>query len=131
MYQGKNPTAHTSQKLILNAMNLLLTEKEFKDISVSELSCHSGVSRQTFYSLFGKKENDLTDVLYTLIYQSMASCRQSFVNLDDTTREYAAQFIAAGLSGLTQKYVLEHEKPDQDELARLSYKIMSGNIYQT
>ena len=131
MYQGKNPTAHTSQKLILDAMNLLLTEKEFKDISVSELSCRSGVSRQTFYSLFGKKENDLTDVLYTLIYQSMASCRQSFVNLDDTTREYAAQFMAAGLSRLTQKYVLEHEKPDQDELARLSYKIMSGNIYQT
>lgn len=178
MYQGNNPTAHTSQKLILDAMNTLLTEKEFKDISVSELCCRSGVSRQTFYSLFGKKENvllyqlelinttkpehedtsvlnlieicerfakyissnysqmtmliknDLTKILYTQIYQSMTSCQQSFVDLDDTTREYAAQFIAAGLSRLTQKYVLEHKKPDLDELARLSYKIMSGNIYQ-
>lgn len=178
MYQGNNPTAHTSQKLILNAMNTLLTEKDFKDISVSELCCRSGVSRQTFYSLFGKKENvllyqldlinntkpeheddsvlnlieicqrfakyissnysqltmliknDLTEVLYTLIYQSMSSCRQSFADLDDTTREYAAQFMAAGLSRLTKKYILEHENPDQDELVRLSYKIMSGNIYQ-
>ena len=178
MYQGNNPTAHTSQKLILDAMNTLLTEKEFKDISVSELCCRSGVSRQTFYSLFGKKENillyqldlinntkpddeddsvlslieicerfseyissnyseltmliknELTEVLYTLIYQSTTSCRQSFADLDDTTREYAAQFVAAGLSRLTQKYILEHKEPDQDELARLSYKIMSGNIYQ-
>lgn len=178
MYQGNNPTAHTSQKLLLDAMNTLLTEKEFKDISVSELCCRSGVSRQTFYSLFGKKENillyqldlinntkpdpeddsvlslndtcerfgkyvstnyeqlsmliknELVGVLYTQIYQSMTSCRQSFADLDDTTREYAAQFIAAGLSRLTQKYILEHEEPDQNELARLSYKIMSGNIYQ-
>ena len=177
MYQGNNPTAQTSQKLLLDAMNTLLTEKEFKDISVSELCCRSGVSRQTFYSLFGKKENillyqldlinntkpdseddsvlslidicerfgkyvssnyeqltmliknELVEVLYTQMYQSMASCRQSFADLDDTTREYAAQFIAAGLSHLTQKYILEHKEPDQDELARLSYKIMSGNIY--
>lgn len=178
MYQGNNPTAQTSQKLLLDAMNTLLTEKEFKDISVSELCYRSDVSRQTFYSLFGKKENillyqldlinntkpdpkddsvlnlndtcerfakyvssnyeqlsmliknELVEVLYTQIYQSMTSCRQSFADLDDTTREYAAQFIAAGLSRLTQKYILEHKEPDQNELARLSYKIMSGNIYQ-
>jgi len=49
MYQGKNPTALTSQKLLLDALNELLAEKEFKDISVSELCSRSGVSRQTFY----------------------------------------------------------------------------------
>lgn len=178
MYQGKNPTAHTSQKLLLDAMNELLAEKEFKDISISELCCRSGVSRQTFYSLFGRKENillyqldlindtkpdheddsaikltdmcvrfgkyiasnyaqltmlienELTEVLYTQISQSMSSCRQSFVTLDDELREYAAQFLAAGLCRLTQKYIREHKKPDQNELTRLAYKIMSGSIYQ-
>lgn len=178
MYQGKNPTAHTSQELLLDAMNKLLTEKEFKDISISELCCRSGVSRQTFYSLFEKKENillyqlnlindtkldheddnamkltdicerfgkyvasnyalltmlienDLTEVLYTQICQSMSSCRQSFVTLDDELREYAAQFVSSGLCRLTQKYIFEHKKPDQSELARLAYKIMSGSIYQ-
>lgn len=178
MYQGKNPTALTSQRLLLDAMNELLGEKEFKDISVSELCSRSGVSRQTFYSLFGTKENillyqlelindtrpdpeddspislmetcerfsryvasnyaqltmlienDLTEVLYSMIYQSMSSCRRGFLMLDEETQEYAAQFVAAGLSHLTQKYIREHEKPDQKELAGLAYKIMSGSIYQ-
>lgn len=178
MYQGKNPTALTSQKLLLDALNELLTEKEFKDISVSELCSRSGVSRQTFYTLFGTKENillyqldlindtkpdpednsplglmdtckrfsryvisnyaqltmlienDLTEVLYTMIYRSMSSCRQCFMELDDDTREYAAQFMAAGLSHLTQKYIREHKMPDQKELTELSYKIMSGSIYR-
>lgn len=178
MYQGKNPTALTSQKLLLDALHDLLAEKEFKDISVSELCCRSGVSRQTFYSLFGTKENillyqldlindtkpqeddtstlnlheicerfgryvtanysllfmliknELAEVLYQQMYQAMSSCRQSFIDLDDTEREYSARFISAGLCHLTQKYIKEHKKPDQEELTRLSYKIMSGEIYQ-
>ncbi|MBQ8237715.1 MAG: TetR/AcrR family transcriptional regulator [Oscillospiraceae bacterium] len=178
MYQGKNPTALTSQKLLLDTLNELLREKEFKDISVSELCSRSGVSRQTFYSLFGTKENillyqlelindtkpddgddspislmescqrfsqyvvsnyekltmlienNLCEVLYTMIYQSMSSCRPGFVGLDQKTQEYAAQYMAAGLSSLTQKYIREHKKPDQQELTELSYLIMSGNIYQ-
>lgn len=178
MYQGKNPTALTSQKLLLDALNELLSEKEFKDISVSELCSHSGVSRQTFYSLFGTKENillyqlelindtrpddeddspiglmetcerfsryvasnyvqltmlienNLTEVLYTMIHQSMSSCRRGFVTQDQKTQEYAAQYIAAGLCSLTQEYIKEHKVPDQTELTELSYTIMSGNIYQ-
>lgn len=51
MHQRNNPTAHTSQTLLLDAMNQLLQMNEFKDISVSELCSRSGVSRQTFYSL--------------------------------------------------------------------------------
>ncbi len=179
MYQGKNPTALSSQKMLLDALNGLLKEKEFKDISVSELCSRSGVSRQTFYTLFGTKENillyqleqindtkpdhednspmklsdiceryaryvtsnyaqltmyienELSEVLFTQFYNAMSSCRQSFVELDSADREYAAQFMAAGLCRLTQRYIQEHEKPDQAELTRLSYKIMSGNIYRT
>ncbi len=179
MYQGKNPTALTSQKLLLDAMNGLLAEKEFKDISVSELCSLSGVSRQTFYTLFGTKENillyqlelindtkpdpedhapvsltdtcerfsryvvsnyvqltmliqnDLTEVLYTMMYRAMSSCGQSFVSLDPDTREYAAQFMAAGLCRLAQKYIRDHEVPDQKELSELAYRILSGSIYQS
>ena len=178
MYQGRNPKALTSQRLLLEALNELMDKKEIKDISVSELCSRSGVSRQTFYSLFGTKdnillyqldqindtkpehteisamklsdmcerfsryvssnytllgmliENQLSEVLFTQFYQAMSSCRQSFVDLEEEEREYAAQFMSAGLCRLTQKYIHEHETPDQDELTRLSYKIMSGNIYR-
>ena len=179
MYQGKNPTALTSQKLLLDALNELLAEKEFKDISVSELCSRSCVSRQTFYSLFGSKENILlyqlqlinataleyvpmdspmeltqmcerfgqyvvssyealtmliengmAEVLYTMIYRAMSSCRQSFVALDDEEHEYASRFMAAGLCSIAQKYVADHRIPDQRELSQLAYKLMSGSIYR-
>ena len=180
MYRGKNPTALASQRMLLDALNALLKEKEFKDISVSELCNHSGVSRQTFYSLFGSKENillyqldvindtkpeshpadnsamrlddmceryaryvtsnysllkklienELAEVLFQQFYRAMSSCAQSFVNLTDEDREYAALFMSSGLCRLTQKYINEHKKPDKTELERISYTIMSGNIYR-
>ena len=178
MYQGKNPTALNSQKLLLDTLNELLKEKEFKDISVSEICSRSGVSRQTFYSLFGTKgnmllhqleqardaqptpeegteiklieacerysqyvtdnyeklkmlvDNNLMDLVYTHFYQTMSTCRQSYVNLDDEEREYASLFMSAGLCHLTQGYIQKHETPNPAELTKLSYKIMSGSIYR-
>lgn len=179
MYQGNNPIAIKSQHMLLDALNELLKEKDYKDISISEICDRSTISRQTFYKLFGSKdnlllfkldntpyadqhsdedeenltlmdtcqrfstyvienykqfqmllENDLMEVLYTQIYTSMYSCRQSFADLDDNKREYAAQFIAAGMCRLTRKYIQDHEKPNHKELADITYKIMSGNIYR-
>lgn len=62
------------------------------------------------------------EALYTQMYTSMSSCRQSFVSLDEEEHKYAAQFMAAGLYRLTRKYIMEHEKPDQAKLTELSYK---------
>ena len=179
MYQGSNPIAIKSQHMLLDALNELLKEKDYKDISISELCDRSTISRQTFYKLFGSKdnlllfklnnnpyanqqsdeddanltlmdtcqrystyiienykqfqmllENNLMEVLYTQLYTSMYSCRQSFTDLGDDEREYAAQFIAAGMCRLTRKYIQDHEKPDQKELTDIAYKIMSGNIFR-
>lgn len=179
MYQGKNPTALTSQKMLVAALSELLKEKDFKDLSVSELCSRSGVSRQTFYSLFGTKENillyqleqssseqyqsvqemsemtlmdtctiysrfvvsnyellkmlvnnDLTAILNNQFVQAMSSCEQSFVNVSSEEKEYASQFMSAGLCSLTCRYIESHNEPDQEELAKLAYKIMSGNIYR-
>ena len=63
MYQGSNKSALLSQKLISEAMLRLLEDKSFGDISISDLCREAQVSRQTFYSLFGTKENV---VLYEL-----------------------------------------------------------------
>ena len=57
MYCGDNKTALYSQQLIADAMLSLLHEKSYAGISVSDLCKTAGVSRQTFYSLFGSKEN--------------------------------------------------------------------------
>lgn len=57
MYIGDNKTALMSQKLIADALLILLNCRSFSDISISELCKEAQVSRQTFYTLFQSKEN--------------------------------------------------------------------------
>ena len=48
-----------SQKCIKEAFFALLKEKNFQDITISDLCKKADISRQTFYSLFKNKENIL------------------------------------------------------------------------
>ncbi|MBQ3797487.1 MAG: TetR/AcrR family transcriptional regulator [Butyrivibrio sp.] len=63
MYQGCNKTALCSQNTIAESFYDLLKEKEYSKITVSEICKKSGVSRQTFYSLFSSKENIVAFIL--------------------------------------------------------------------
>ncbi|WP_413489004.1 TetR/AcrR family transcriptional regulator [Carnobacterium divergens] len=178
MYQGNNPTALISQQLLLEAFTLLLNKKGFKDITISELCTQSGVSRQTFYSLYKTKENlllhhlqiisketssykhgseitlietcrnfskfvikrkkdlaiiienDLMDILKLLIYQETATCRDSFITVDEDEAFLALEFMASGLAQLTKSYLINNKNPNEDELTQIAYKIMSGSIYR-
>lgn len=56
MYQGNNPTALQSQKMIRDALLKLMETKEFSKINIKELCEKAMVSRQTFYTLFDSKE---------------------------------------------------------------------------
>lgn len=57
MYQGNNPTALQSQKLIIDALLSLMKQKSFSSINIKELCEKALVSRQTFYTLFQTKEH--------------------------------------------------------------------------
>jgi len=68
MYKGSNRSALLSQQLISEAMLRLLEERSYQDISISDLCREAQVSRQTFYSLFGAKEN-------VIMYELKHSCQ--------------------------------------------------------
>ncbi len=57
MYKGKHKTAVTSQKIIAEVFFDMLVDKSYYDISIKELCQKANVSRQTFYSLYGTKED--------------------------------------------------------------------------
>lgn len=90
MYQGDNKTAILSQKLISEAMLRLLEEESFTEISVSALCKEAQVSRQTFYSLFGSKEN-------VMLYELQKNCCFTPVKFDGACR-------SAGFSGFCRGY---------------------------
>lgn len=68
MYKGDNKSAVLSQQLISSALLKLMETKAYTDISISEMCKEAKVSRQTFYSLFGNKEN-------VIIYALQNNCR--------------------------------------------------------
>jgi Bacterial regulatory proteins, tetR family. len=59
MYTGDNAKAVRSQELISATFLKMLMEESFDNISISRLCSESGVCRQTFYSMFGTKEDVL------------------------------------------------------------------------
>ena len=68
MYEGENRAAQLSQRHIADAMLRLLREQPFSELSVSTLCRQASVSRQTFYSLFGTREQ-------VLVYALRTGCR--------------------------------------------------------
>lgn len=56
MYQGKNPKALQSQRMIIQALLSLMEEEPFVKITIKSICMRAMVSRQTFYALFDSKE---------------------------------------------------------------------------
>ena len=96
MYDGDNKTALLSQQLIAEAMLALLGEKAFSEISVSDLCKRAGVSRQTFYSLFGSKENVIHYILKN-------SCRYEPAEEEKSCRSACFRDLCIGYS----RYIVE------------------------
>ncbi len=72
MYTGKHKTAVKSQKLIAESFFNLLQEKAYYDVSIKEICTKAGISRQTFYSLYGTKE----DVIRFYLAETFAEWRR-------------------------------------------------------
>ena len=82
VYCGCNEKALTSQRAIACALMELMETAPYSDISVSALCRAAGVSRPTFYSIFGSKD----DVVAYILHEShcytpepeAGSCLKSF-----------------------------------------------------
>lgn len=93
MYNGNNPTALQSQKMIIDALLKLMEKKEFSKINIKELCETAMISRQTFYSLFNSKEEVIglhLDTLFDIYIEEFIRNKQNFTvkDLCDNTISY-------------------------------------------
>ncbi len=98
MYQGCNKTALCSQEHIAEGFYELLREKEYSRITASEICKKSGVSRQTFYSLFSSKENIITFILskeYSFNPSKECNC-QGHPSLKELSRGFSSFIVQKG-----------------------------------
>lgn len=80
MYKGKHKTAVKSQKVISEAFFDILLERSYHDISIKEICTYAGISRQTFYSLFGTKEDVIRFYLAETFSQWRSQAKTNGVN---------------------------------------------------
>ena len=84
MYCGCNEKALSSQRAIACALLELLKCRSYADIPVSLLCRTAGVSRPTFYSLFGSKDDVIAYLLresYSYVPEAEESCGSELESL--------------------------------------------------
>ncbi len=98
MYQGFNKTALSSQQSIAKSFIILLKEKEYSKISISEICSRASVSRQTFYSLFESKENIIAfELKKKYSFDPASECKCCGVpTLEQLSEGYAEYIIEKG-----------------------------------
>ena len=99
MYEGSNKTALLSQKLITEAMLRLLENKTFSEINVSDICREADVSRQTFYTNFGTKDNVILHIL-------SCNCRYTPEQKQQECRGKSFRDFCEGYS----RYIIEHRR---------------------
>ncbi|MBQ7688425.1 MAG: TetR/AcrR family transcriptional regulator [Clostridia bacterium] len=123
MYAGDNKTALYSQQLLADAMLTLLREKSYSEISVSDLCKAAGVSRQTFYSLFGSKDNV---ILFTL----QNNCRYEPEPEEKACRSACFRDFCVGYS----RYIVEKreilELLVKNDIMRCLYDVQYDSLMQ-
>lgn len=92
MYCGCNEKALSSQRAIACALMDLLEAGSYNDVSISALCRRAGVSRPTFYSLYGSKD----DVIIYLLRESFCCQLESSggTELENMCRGYSRYFFA-------------------------------------
>lgn len=71
----ENPMAIRSKNALSSALLKIMITKDFRDISISDITERAGLSRQTFYTNFEKKEDILIYLLHGLFsryYEQLA-----------------------------------------------------------
>jgi AcrR family transcriptional regulator len=176
MYCGCNEKAIRSQQAIACALLRQMEREPYDAISISALCREAGVSRPTFYSLFGSKDdvvsfllresysyspawdcenlpelqamcrgysryitdqrrfltllvdNAIGYLLYQSIFDALLGCDCFLAGRDASSRRYAANFAAGGLTGIVQDYVTR-EACSAEELGRLLETMFSGALF--
>ena len=101
-----------------------------RSLSLEELSREYSsyiADRKDFLQLLVR--NDIIYLLHECLYQSFMDCQMFLPDLPSTRREFGAEFIAGGLSGIARIYA---EKPDasREELEQTITDLFSGRFFR-
>lgn len=78
--KSKNPIAEQSRRWLMEALILLMAEKRYEEITVTEIADRALLSRRTFYRMFKSKE-EMLEQYFQLLYEQYTECFDLETNL--------------------------------------------------
>ncbi|NIL75068.1 HTH-type transcriptional regulator BetI [Rhodococcus sp. B10] len=97
--------AMRSRQKILNATLRLIEEHGFEGVNVAAVASAAGVSRQTVYSIFGSREEVVSQAMAGVVREVLGGIR-SHLDTVDTAFDYVADVIVAGRTAVRTHPVL-------------------------
>lgn len=140
-----------TKESILTALMILMEKKNFKEISITELTKKAGVSRMAFYRNYNNLEDIITDYLdefFEASYKELVICEKNdnneilirFFSYFREHKKLIDNLIKANLANLIQErctnifYSLSKEvvcsNPHPEEVQRFIIEFVSGGLYK-
>ncbi|WP_072805926.1 TetR/AcrR family transcriptional regulator [Rhodococcoides yunnanense] len=94
-----------SRQRILNATLRLIEAGGFEGVSVASIASAAGVSRQTVYSIFGSREEVVSQAMAGLTLEVLSGIRARLDTVESAS-EYVVEVIVAGRSAVRTHPVL-------------------------
>ncbi|MFD4180645.1 TetR/AcrR family transcriptional regulator [Rhodococcus sp. NPDC058514] len=94
-----------SQRKILDATLELIGSEGFEGVTIAAVAHASGVSRQTVYSIFGSREDLVSQAVAGLALEVLGNIRAR-LDSTDTAFDYIAELIVAGRAAVRDEPVL-------------------------
>lgn len=94
-----------SQKKVLDATLRLIGREGFEGVTITAVAHASGVTRQTVYSIFGTREELVSQAIAGLAVEVLGELR-SRLDATETAFDYVAELIVAGRAAVRDSPVL-------------------------
>ncbi|SDC44550.1 transcriptional regulator, TetR family [Paenibacillus sp. UNCCL117] len=153
MTQSKtDPRVQRTRKLIMDAFIELSEKKEFKDITIKDITTEAMINRATFYyhfeDIYDLLEKVLSEVLLVNLnydfYQNDELNEEAFVSIFHAVTNFQkslsvrchrgyedtiARIIREQLEIIFYKMLLKQHKAEQDEALKITAVVLSWGIY--
>ena len=74
-------------------------------------------------------ENDIGYLLYNSVYDSFLHCGCCLQTVPEQERQYAAHFLAGGITGVVRQYCITDPPPSVESLSTLLWNLFSGQMF--
>lgn len=127
-----------TRECIESALILLMKEKDFSDISISDIAKRAGVSRNAYYRNYSSKEDILSWYLRNILeemqkvlkqFDPIQNTKDAWIAMLRNVREHASEYNLLLNAGYGEKILMEYLKLMNVSVESDNYELYFSNCY--